>query len=69
MEIDASGRIFAALRSEKRFGIAVFEPTGKELAFLKTPKLPTNCSFDAGRDSSTLYITAGGELYSVIVKP
>ncbi len=69
MEIDASGRIFAALRSEKRFGIAVFDPTGKELAFLKTPRLPTNCSFGAGRDSSTLYITAGGELYSVIVKP
>ncbi len=69
MEVDASGRIFAALRSEKRFGIAVFDARGKELAFLKTPKLPTNCSFGAGRDSSTLYITAGGELYSVIVKP
>jgi gluconolactonase len=69
MEVDASGRIFAAVRSENRFGIAVFDETGKELAFLKTPKLPTNCCFGAGRDSSTLYITAGGALYSVNVKP
>ena len=69
MEVDASGRIFAAVRSEKRFGITVFDAMGKELGFLKTPKLPTNCCFGAGRDSSTLYITAGGELYSVSVKP
>lgn len=69
MEVDASGRIFAALRSENRFGIAVFDAVGKELAFLKTPVMPSNCCFGAGRDSSTLYITAGGALYSAIVKP
>jgi len=69
MEVDANGRIFAAMRSEKRFGIAVFDAMGKELAFLKTSKMPSNCCFGAGRDSSTLYITAGGALYSVIVKP
>ena len=69
MEVDASGRIFAAMRSENRFGIAVFDAMGKELAFLNTPKLPTNCCFGAGRDSSTLYITAGGELYGVMIKP
>ncbi len=69
MEVDANGRIFAAIRSEKRFGIAVFDATGKELAFLKTPEMPTNCCFGAGRDSSTLYITAGGGLYSVTLKP
>ena len=69
MAVDASGRIFAAVRSEKRFGIAVFNAMGKELAFLKTSKMPSNCCFGAGRDSSTLYITAGGELYSVVVKP
>ena len=69
MAVDAIGRIFAAVRSEKRFGIAVFDAMGKELTFLKTLKMPSNCCFGAGRDSSTLYITAGGELYSVIVKP
>lgn len=69
MEIDARGRIFAAVRSENRFGIAVYSPTGTELAFVKTPTLPTNCSFGAGRDSRTLYITAGGELYRIQVQP
>ena len=68
MEIDAHGRIFAALRSANRFGIAVYSPTGEELAFMKTPTLPTNCSFGVGNDSTTLYITAGGELYCTKVK-
>ncbi|MEJ7590868.1 MAG: SMP-30/gluconolactonase/LRE family protein [Planctomycetaceae bacterium] len=68
MTVDASGRIFAAVRSEKRFGIAVFNPSGYELAFLKTPTLPSNCSLGVGNDAETLYITAGGELYCVKVK-
>ncbi len=68
MTVDASGRIFAAVRSEKRFGIAVYSPVGKELAFLKTPTLPSNCCLGAGHDAETLYITAGGELYCVKVK-
>ena len=68
MTVDASGRIFAAVRSEKRFGIAVYSPTGSELAFLKTPTLPSNCCLGVGHDAETLYITAGGELYCVEVK-
>jgi gluconolactonase len=67
MAVDASGRIFAAVRSEKRFGIAVYDSTGKELDFLKTPSLPTNCSFGVGNDAKTLYITAGGGLYRTTV--
>ena len=68
MAVDASGRIFAAVRSEKRFGIAVYNPAGTELDFLKTPTLPTNCIFGVGQDSKTLYITAGGELYRIRVR-
>lgn len=68
MTVDASGRIFAAVRSEKRFGIAAYSPAGIELAFLKTPTLPSNCCLGAGHDAETLYITAGGELYRVKVK-
>ncbi len=68
MTVDASGRIFAAVRSEKRFGIAAYSPAGKELAFLKTPTLPSNCCLGAGHGAETLYITAGGELYCVKVK-
>lgn len=68
MAVDSRGRIFAAVRSENRFGIAVYDPTGKELDFLKTPSLPTNCGFGAGNDSGTLYITAGGGLYRAAVR-
>ena len=69
MAVDGSGRIFAALRSDKHFGIAVYSAAGIELGFLKTPTMPSNCGFGAGQDSETLYITAGGGLYCVKVKP
>lgn len=66
MCVDAQGRIFAAIRNEKRFGIAVFDPsTGKELAFVPTPELPTNCCFGGGDDRQTLYITAGKGFYRI----
>lgn len=63
MAVDAAGRIFAAVRSESRFGITVYDPSGKELDFVRTESLPTNCGFGAGNDASTLYITAGGGLF------
>lgn len=68
MAVDGKGRIFAAVRSEKRFGIAVYDSSGKELDFLKTPTLPTNCGFGAGNDARTLYITAGEGLYRTRVQ-
>jgi gluconolactonase len=67
MVVHSSGKIFAAVRSENRFGIGVFDPTGKPLDFLPTPSLPTNCGFGAGNDSKTLYITAGGGLYRATI--
>ncbi len=65
MAIGSDGNIFAAVRSPKRFGVVVYSPQGKELAYLKTPALPTNCCFGIGKQSSVLYVTAGGGLYSV----
>ena len=63
---DAKGRIFAAIRNEKRFGIAVFDPSsGKELAFVPTPELPTNCCFSSGDYRHTLYVTAGKGFYRI----
>ncbi len=63
---DKSGRIFAAIRNEKRFGIAVFDPaSGQELAFIATPDLPTNCCFGGGDDRKTLYVTAGKGFYRI----
>jgi gluconolactonase len=68
MAVDATGRVFAAVRSSSRFGIAVYDATGRELDFLKTESLPTNCGFGVGNDAATLYITAGGGLYRVTVQ-
>jgi sugar lactone lactonase YvrE len=46
-------------------GIYVFSPEGKRLAFLPVPRDEvTNCAF-GGEDRRTLYITAGGTLYSI----
>ncbi len=64
---DAAGNLFVAVRNEKRFGINVYSPTGKELAYLPTPERPTNVGFGRGTEASTLYITAGGSLYRVKV--
>lgn len=66
MCLDAAGRIYAAVRNEKRFGIAVFDPaTGKELAFIPTPDLPTNCCFGSGDERQRLYVTVGKGLYRI----
>jgi len=49
---------------EQKGGIYVFDMEGKLLDFLPVPKDEvTNCAF-GGKDAKTLYITAGGTLYS-----
>jgi gluconolactonase len=68
LTVDAEGRIYAAVRSDDRFGIRVYTPEGTEIASLPTPTLPTNCCFGIGEERSTLYITAGGGLYRVRLK-
>ena len=65
MTVDADGRVFTAVRAESRYGIGVYSPEGAEVAFLKTPEVPTNCGFGRGGDLSTLYVTAGKSLYRV----
>jgi gluconolactonase len=46
-------------------GIYVLTPEGEQLAFLPVPRDEvTNCAF-GGEDLRTLYITAGGTLYSI----
>ena len=65
MTIDKAGNIYAAVRSANRFGIVVYSSAGKELGYIKTPTLPTNCCFGVGSTSSILYVTAGGEFYQI----
>ena len=68
MTVDQQGHIFAAVRSEERFGIRIYSPEGKELGYIQTPELPTNCCFGKGKGQQTLYITAGGGLYRIGLK-
>ncbi len=68
MTVDQSGNIYAAFRADSRPGILVFSPTGKELAHIPTPTLPTNCTFGTGKDATTLYIPAGSGLYRIPCK-
>ena len=62
---DTEGNLYVAVRNEKRYGVSVYSPEGKELAYLATPERPTNTGFGRGTEASTLYITAGGSLYRI----
>ena len=75
MALDRLGRLYVAgglnrsrapvETNEKRGGVYVFSPGGKLLAFAPVPRDEvTNCTF-GGPDLKTLYITAGGTLWSV----
>ena len=65
MTMDTQGRIYAAVRSQQRHGIVVFTPAGKEVGYVATQTLPTNCSFGRGKEIHTLYITAGKGFYRI----
>jgi gluconolactonase len=68
MTTDVDGRIYAAIRKPSRHGIAVYTPEGKEVAFIPTDPLPTNCTFGKGEEANVLYITAGTGLYRIALK-
>jgi gluconolactonase len=63
---DVEGNLYAAVRAENRPGIAVYNPEGKELAFIPTgEELPTNVGFGRGEESNVLYVTSGKSLYKI----
>lgn len=76
MTLDAKGRLYVAGGRNKpsppyetadkhKGGITVFSPKGKRLAFIHIPRDEvTNCAF-GDADLKTLYITAGGTLWSI----
>ncbi|MGB0580092.1 MAG: SMP-30/gluconolactonase/LRE family protein [Limisphaerales bacterium] len=68
MTIDVKGNIYAAVRMNSKHGIIVYSPQGRELAYIPTETLPTNCSFGNGKESAMLYITAGTGLYRIQLK-
>jgi gluconolactonase len=72
---DQAGRLYVAAGLNKpnaaepaediKGGIYVFSPEGELLSFLPVPRDEvTNCAF-GGDDLKTLYITAGGSIYSI----
>jgi gluconolactonase len=78
MKLDAAGRLFVAAGINKAnppyetaekptAGIYVFSPDGQLLDFIPIPRdETTNCAF-GGDDLRTLFVTAGGSLWSVRV--
>jgi len=66
-EVDVEGNLYVAVRDKTRFGICIYSPNGKELAYIPTPELPTNVAFGRRELSKVLYITAGGSLFRILV--
>jgi gluconolactonase len=78
MKLDAQGRLYVAAGINKpnppyetadppSAGIYIFSPEGRLLQFVPIPRdETTNCAF-GGDDLKTLYITAGGTLWSIRV--
>lgn len=75
MKLDVAGRLYVAagLNKANRFetadpptaGIYVFSPDGQMLEFVAIPRdETTNCGF-GGEDLKTLFVTAGGSLWSL----
>ena len=76
MAIDAKGRLYVAggrnegvppyeTAGKHKGGIYVFSPKGKLITFVHIPRDEvTNCAF-GGKDLKTLFITAGGTLWSI----
>lgn len=78
MKLDAAGRLFVAAglnrqnppfetQEKPTAGVYVFSPGGELLEFIPIPRdETTNCAF-GGDDLKTLFVTAGGSLWSIRV--
>ncbi len=61
MSIDKLGRVYATGNE----GVYIFAPNGEQVALVKTPERPSNCTL--ARDGKTLYITARTSLYRAVL--
>jgi gluconolactonase len=78
MTVDAKGNLYLAVRSLKRPGVWVTDPTGKEIAFIPTGPsqpgtkkphgIPANVCFGLGDESNMLYVTIDKSLYRIRCK-
>lgn len=65
MTVDQQGNLYCAVRAASRHGLVILNPEGREIGYLPTEELPTNCCFGVGDDAGTLYMTIGTGLYRV----
>jgi gluconolactonase len=75
MVVDTEGRIYLASRKPSRPGVLVLDPTGQEVAFIKTGEPqpgarapegnPSNVDFGIGDDKNLLYVTVDKSLYRI----
>ena len=75
MTTDSRGNLYLALRSARRPGILITDPSGKELGHISTrgapglppdaESLPSNCVFGRGYQADILYVTVDTSLYRI----
>ncbi len=78
MCVDQAGRLYLTVRSERRPGVLVVDPQGRELAHIPTgpqnqsvssPELvvglPSNVEFGTGAEAHMLYVTVDTSLYRI----
>jgi len=58
--MSADGTLFVAYR----FGIAIFNDSGKHLGTIDIPEAPANCTF-VGKDRNILFVTAQKNVYKI----
>jgi gluconolactonase len=78
MCVDVKGNLYMAVRSLKKPGVWVSDPSGKEIAYIPTGAsqpdakepvgLPSNVCFGLGDESKTLYVTVDKSLYRIPLK-
>ncbi|WP_163115929.1 SMP-30/gluconolactonase/LRE family protein, partial [Acinetobacter baumannii] len=57
--------IYAAVQAASRFGVRVYDPEGREIAYVPTPTRPTNVALAISGGRSYLYVTGGPNLYRI----
>ena len=67
MALDVDGNIYMGGNFQPR-GVRVYSSKGEQLGFVATPSVARNVSFGRGLTAKTLYIAAGGGLYSIQVQ-
>jgi gluconolactonase len=68
--VDSAGNIYAAVSAASRRGVRVYNPDGKEIAFVPVPDVSavTNIALASEGDRTWLYITATKALYRIETK-